>query len=173
MNPDINPVIYFLLIIKGTLFSTGGFTNLPSIRQDLLARGWASDADFTQSIAVGQISPGPNGLWVVCLGYLVDGYVGAALSLLAVTLPPLLVLVVAWQYHRIERRPRARAAMIGVSHAVVALMLSVVWTIIRQPGVDTWGLVIALGAFGLTYSRRVPVVVTLAAAAGAGYLLYR
>ena len=32
----INPFIYFLLFLKASLFSTGGFSNLPSLHQDLL-----------------------------------------------------------------------------------------------------------------------------------------
>jgi len=61
---------------EGIAFSTGGFSNLPSLHQDLLANGWASEADFAESIAIGQISPGPNGLWVICLGYLTYGWLG-------------------------------------------------------------------------------------------------
>jgi len=60
------------LFLKASLFSTGGFSNLPSLHQDLLANAWAKEADFGQSIAIGQISPGPNGLWVISLGYLLD-----------------------------------------------------------------------------------------------------
>ena len=70
----INPLIYFLLFLKASLFSTGGFSNLPSLHQDLLANGWAKESYFGQSIAIGQISPGPNGLWVISLGYLTYGY---------------------------------------------------------------------------------------------------
>ena len=66
----INPFIYFLLFLKASLFSTGGFSNLPSLHQDLIANGWAKEVDFGESIAIGQISPGPNGLWVISLGYL-------------------------------------------------------------------------------------------------------
>ena len=33
----INPFIYFLLFLKASLFSTGGFSNLPSLHQDLIA----------------------------------------------------------------------------------------------------------------------------------------
>ena len=69
----INPLIYFLLFLKASLFSSGGFSNLPSLHQDLLGNGWANDTDFGQSIAIGQISPGPNGLWVISLGYLTYG----------------------------------------------------------------------------------------------------
>ena len=50
----INPFVYFLFILKGCLFSTGGLSNLPSIHQDLIASGWAKELDFGQSIAIGQ-----------------------------------------------------------------------------------------------------------------------
>ncbi len=37
----IQPVLYFLLFLKASLFSSGGFSNLPSLHQDLLGAGWA------------------------------------------------------------------------------------------------------------------------------------
>ncbi|HEY7356335.1 MAG TPA: chromate transporter [Ktedonobacterales bacterium] len=169
----INPILYFLLFLKASLFSTGGFSNLPSLHEDLLANGWAQETDFGQSIAIGQISPGPNGLWVISLGYLTYGYLGALLALLAVTLPALLVLLVAAGYARIERQAWVQGAMDGVSLAVVGILLTVVWTILRQPGVDARGLLIALGAFGLALSRKVNVLLILGLAGLVGYFLYR
>src|SRR5690242_3835270 len=100
----INPFLYFLLFLKASLFSSGGFSNLPSLHQDLIANGWATDAVFGQSIAIGQISPGPNGLWVISLGYLTYGFLGAFFALIAITLPALLVLFVSAGYSRIENR---------------------------------------------------------------------
>jgi chromate transporter len=169
----INPFVYFLLFLKASLFSTGGFSNLPSLHQDLLADGWAQEADFGQSIAIGQISPGPNGLWVICLGYLTYGYLGALFALVAITLPALLVLLVSAGYARIERQAWVQGAMQGISLAVVGILLTVVWTILRQPGVDWRGLLIASGAFGLALSRKVNVLLILGLAGLVGYLLYR
>ena len=169
----ITPFVYFLLFLKASLFSTGGFSNLPSLHQDLLANGWAQESDFGQSIAIGQISRGPNGLWVICLGYLTYGYLGALLALVAVILPALLVLVVSAGYARIERQVWVQGAMQGVSLAVVGILLTVVWTILRQPGVDWKGLLIALAAFGLAMSRKVNVLLILGLAGLDGYLLYR
>ncbi|HEY6406868.1 MAG TPA: chromate transporter, partial [Ktedonobacteraceae bacterium] len=126
-----------------------------------------------QSIAIGQISPGPNGLWVISMGYLTYGYPGACLALIAITLPALLVLVVAAGYTRIEHRAWVQGAMRGVSLAVVGLLLTVVWTILRQPGVDWKGLLIAVGAFGLALSRKVNILIILGLAGLAGYVLYR
>ncbi len=169
----INPFIYFLLFLKASLFSTGGFSNLPSLHQDLIANGWAKEVDFGQSIAIGQISPGPNGLWVISLGYLTYGLIGALLALIAITLPALLVLVVSAGYTRIEHQTWVQGAMRGVSLAVVGLLLSVVWTILHQPGVDWKGTLIAAGAFGLGLSRKVNILIILGLAGLAGYVLYR
>ncbi len=169
----INPLLYFLLFFKASLFSSGGFSNLPSLRQDLLAKGWALDAQFGQAIAIGQISPGPNGLWVISLGYFTYGVPGAIIALVAITLPPLLVLFVSAQFARVEGQPWVEGAMHGVSLAVLALLISVIWTILRQPGIDAKGLLIALGAFGLGLTRKVNVLIILALAGGLGYALYR
>lgn len=169
----INPLPYFLYFLKASLFSTGGFSNLPSLHQDLLGAGWAGEADFGESIAIGQISPGPNGLWVISLGYLTYGYVGAALALAAITLPALLVLVVAAIYARVERQRWVEGLMRGVSLAVVGILLTICWTVMQQPGADWTGWLIAAAAFGLALSRRVNLVIILALAGAAGYLLYR
>jgi chromate transporter len=169
----INPLIYFLLFLKASLFSTGGFSNLPSLHQDLIAESWATEANFSQSIAIGQMSPGPNGLWVISLGYFTYGYLGAFFALIALTLPPLLVLLVAAGYNRIAHLAWVQGAMQGVSLAVIGLLLTVVWTILRQPDVDWKGLLIAASAFGLAGSKKVHMLLILALAGLAGYLLYR
>jgi chromate transporter len=169
----IDPFTYLLLFLKASLFSSGGFSNLPSLHQDLIGNGWAKEADFGQSIAIGQISPGPNGLWVISLGYLTYGYLGAFFALIAITLPPLLVLVIAAVYTHIEHQTRVQGAMYGVSLAVIGLLLTVCWTILYQPDVDWKGLLIASGAFGLALSRKVNILLILALAGLAGYFLYR
>jgi len=169
----INPLLYFLLFLKASLFSTGGFSNLPSLHQDLIPAGWATDAEFGQSIAIGQISPGPNGLWVISLGYLTYGFLGAALALVAITLPALLVLFVSAGYARLEQQRWVKGFMHGISLAVVGILLTVVTTIIRQPGVDWKGWLIGSAAFGLTLSKRVNILLILGLAGLAGYLLYR
>lgn len=169
----INPLIYFLLFLKASLFSTGGFSNLPSLHQDLIANGWAKESYFGESVAIGQISPGPNGLWVISLGYFSYGYLGAALALIAITLPALLVLAISAGYARIERQAWVQGAMRGVSLAVVGILLTVVWTILHQPGVDWRGYLIALGAFGLVFSRKVNILLILGLAGVVGFVVYR
>ena len=169
----IDPFTYFWIFLKASLFSTGGLSNLPSLHQDLTALGWAHEEDFGQSIVVGQLSPGPNGLWVVSLGYFTYGVVGAIFALVAITLPAFLVLAVAAGYARIARARWVAGAMRGVALAIIGVLLSVVWTILHQPGVDWRGLLIAAGSFALFASRRVRLPIVLALAGCAGFLIYR
>lgn len=169
----INPLIYFLLFLKASLFSTGGFSNLPSLHQDLIGNGWANQAEFGQSVAIGQISPGPNGLWVISLGYLTYGFPGAFMALIAITIPAFFVLAVSAGYHRIEHQRWVPGFMRGISLAVVGITLTVVWSIIQQPGTDWKGWLIAAGGFGLALNRRINIFVILALAGIAGYFLYR
>lgn len=167
------PLLYFLLFFKATLFSTGGFSNLPSLRQDLLARHWATDATFAQSLAIGQITPGPNGLWVICLGYLTYGYPGAALSLVALTIPPFLVLVNSAIYARIERQRWVKGFMQGISLAVIGILFTVCWSIMSRTATDWRSWLIGLGAVALALNKRINVMVILALAGIIGFLLYR
>ncbi len=168
----MSPLEFFLTFLKASLFSTGGFGPLPSLHQDLLANNFATDQDFGQALAVSQISPGPTGLWVVALGYLTYGFLGAFLALIAVTLPPLLVLVLAAVYNRVEERPVVQGIIRGVSLAVVGLLLVVVWSILSAPGMDWRGIGIALGAFGLASTGKINLALVLGLAALSGYFIF-
>ncbi|MBX5455359.1 MAG: chromate transporter [Thermogemmatispora sp.] len=167
-----NPFLYFWLFLKASLFSTGGFSNFLSLHQDLLANHWAEESDFSQALVIGQLSPGPNGLWVIALGYLTYGYLGAALALLAIMIPPFVALIWETLYQRLGGLRWVEALMRGVSLAVVGITVGNTWTIIGHSASDWRAWVIGSAACLLALSRRVHVFVILLLAAGAGLLLY-
>jgi chromate transporter len=169
----IQPLTLFWIMFKAALLSTTGTGNLPIVHQDLLARGWATDRQFAESLAIGQISPGPTGLWVISLGYLVDGMRGAALTLLAVALPPLLVLVLVHGfYRRWGSHPATQGFVRGLGLAVAGIFLTVLAGIMHNAGWSSAKLIIMLGAIGLGATRRVPVLLVLVLAALAGIALF-
>ncbi len=169
----INPWIYFLVFFKSTMLSTGGPGSIPILHQDVIGNGWATESEFGQAISIGQFSPGPTGLWVISLGYLTYGIWGTLLALIAVTLPPLLVLVVAAGYKYIEGQFWVSAMMRSLALAMVGMTLTVAWSINSQAKVDWKSWLISGGALGLAATRRVHVIFILALAGAAGYLLYR
>src|SRR5262245_14932483 len=169
----IDALLFFWLMLKAALFSTSGSGNLPILHQDLLARGWATDRQFAESLAIGQISPGPTGLWVISLGYLVDGLRGAALTLIAIALPPLLVLfLVHGFYARWGNHPATQGFVRGLGLAVAGIFLVVLSRIMNNSGWTFTNLMIILGATGLGATRRVPVLLILVLAAVVGITLF-
>src|SRR5918997_2454235 len=132
----IDWLAYFWLLLKASLFSTGGTGNLPSLHADLLARGWASDRQFAEALAIGQVSPGPSGLWVISFGYLTDGLRGAALALVAITIPPLLVLLIDRLHRRIGQHPAVAGFVRGLSLGVVGVFLVVLGRLLVNTGLD-------------------------------------
>ncbi|MCB0128304.1 MAG: chromate transporter [Caldilineaceae bacterium] len=168
----IDPLHYFWLLLKASLFSTGGTGNLPSIHADMLARGWATDRHFAEALAIGQISPGPNGLWVVCFGYLTDGVRGALLATLAIAIPPFFVLAVAALHRRIGDHPAMQGFVRGLGLAVSGIFLVIVVRILRENGIDGRSLAIVMVAMALGLTNRLPIPLLLGLAAVAGMVLY-
>lgn len=168
----MTPLVFLWLFFKASLLSTGGLGNLPFLHQDLIALGWAKETDFVTSIAVGQVSPGPTGLWSLSLGYLSYGWAGAGLALLALSLPPLLVLVIAAFYNRLQRLVVVQDFTRGLAMGVIGLTLAVALGLANSTITDWRGIAIAVGSLGMAVSKRVPIILILVLAALAGYLFY-
>ncbi len=162
---------YFLIFLKSSLLSTGGRGPLPYLYSDLLAHGWAHESHFAEALTVGEISPGPNGLWVVSLGYLTGGLPGALLATLAIALPPLSVLLVARVYERLKSYPATAGVLDGLVLAITGSGIAVLYNLFVSNGVSAITLAIAVTTGVLALSGRVPTLLLLAGAAALGALL--
>ncbi len=169
----MNQIAYFWLFLKASLFSTGGMGNLPSLHHDLLVRRWATDGQFAESLTIGQVSPGPNGLWVVCLGYLTNGSLGALFATIAVTIPPLLVLLLERVYRDIKHHPAVAGFVRGMSLAVVGTFAVVLTGMLRTAHINSLSVAIGAIALVLGATKRVPLPLIICGAAFAGAVGYR
>jgi chromate transporter len=168
----MNLLVLFWIFLKASLLSFGGMGNLPFLSKDLLALGLAKESDFITAIAVGQISPGPAGLWSVSLGTLMYGPLGGLLALVAISLPPILILLVSNFYSRIENKPVVYRATRGLMLGIIGLTLGTLWGL-GQSTITGWlDVLIALAALGLALTKKVPVIVILGLAAVAGLVFY-
>lgn len=169
----MNPLVFFGLVLQASFFATTGTGNVPVLHEELLARGWATERQFAQALTVGQVAPGPSGLWVVSLGYLVGGLRGALLALVASVLPPLLVLVIDRLYRRVHDHPLVEGFMHGLSLASIGIFVVVLLELLRGAGPLRQSLLLALVSLGLAATRRVPVFMVLALAGLAGVVLQK
>ncbi|MGC4044892.1 MAG: chromate transporter [Armatimonas sp.] len=167
----MNYLSYFLLVLKASLLSTGGLGNVPSLHEDLVvSRGWVSERQFAESIAIGQTAPGPNGVWVISLGYLFGGLRGALLSVIAILLPAFFILVIERGYRRVKDHPAAEGFVRGLSLAVAGVFLTVMFRLLQQHGLELRNILVALASLALGASKRVPIIAILGLAAVTGLI---
>ena len=97
---------------------------LAFLRADLVERrGWLSEGQLLDAVAVGQITPGPLSTTATFIGYLLGGWSGAALATLGIFLPAfVLVAATAPLVPRLRRSAVAGAFLDGVNVAALALM---------------------------------------------------
>lgn len=168
----IDPMRLFWLILRATLFSTGGSGNMPSLYNDLPPLGYATEQQFAEALAIGQVTPGPTGLWVVSLGYLIDGVRGALLATVAVTLPPLLILVVDRMYRRIGPHWAVQGFLRGLGLAVAGSFSVVIVGLVKESGFGFGSGLIVIASIGMALSGRVPVPIIIISAALLGAIVY-
>jgi chromate transporter len=165
--------LLFLLFVRASLLSTSGMGNVPQLYTDLTALQIADERMFAEALAVGQISPGPSGLWVISLGYLIAGPAGALAASVAITLPPLAVLVL----DRVARRYADNAALQGfvqgLSMTVIGIFAVVLFDLFTANGINPPAVIIGAAALALAARRGLPILLILAAGAVAGMLVYR
>jgi len=158
---------------SGALVFGGGHVVLPLLREAFVAPGWIGDDAFLAGYGAAQAVPGPLFTFSAYLGAMVTpqphGIAGAALGLLGIFLPGILILIGTLPFWNAFRsRAGAQAAMRGVKAAVVgvlgAALYNPVWTSsVKAPGDFAVALV---GFVLLTAWRAPPLVVVLVSACG-------
>jgi len=159
---------------SGALVFGGGHVVLPLLREAFVPGGWVSDDAFLAGYGAAQAVPGPLFTFAAYLGALAkpapNAIAGAALGVVGIFLPGLLILVGAlpfWDAFR--QRTHAQAMMRGVNAAVVgilgAALYNPVWTSSVKAPSDV---AIALAGFVLLTAWRAPPLVVVVAGALAG-----
>jgi chromate transporter len=164
---------------SGALVFGGGHVVLPLLREAIVAPGWVGDGAFLTGYGAAQAVPGPLFTFAAYLGAVVSGPVngvaGAALGLVGIFLPGLLILLAALPFwDDLRKRPGVQALMRGVNAAVVgilgAALYDPLWTGTVQ-GPEDFAIVL-IGFVLLTAWRAPPLlVVAFSALAGTGAAL--
>jgi chromate transporter len=132
----------FLVIMIASVFSFGGLGSLPVLQSQLQATGVAPDAVVLPALAVGNISPGPNGLYLIAASYFIGGVKGSLVACVAVIIPPFLVVGVERARQRLIHLVRFRATLRSLALAVVALLVVTDWTLVKHAAISPLSIVV-------------------------------
>lgn len=127
-DPDrrsIGPLELFLAFSQLALSGFGGV--LPWAHRALVEkRGWLTQREFVDTLALGQLLPGPNiGNMAVMIGYRFAGYGGAAAAFAGLVAGPfLLMIALGLLYTSYGALPLVQQALSGMSCVAAGLVLA-------------------------------------------------
>lgn len=182
-------MIFLLLIwvyLKIGLFGFGGgYAMLSLIQREVVDKHqWISLQEFTDIVAISQMTPGPIGInSATYIGYTAvqnAGYppymcfIGAVLTTLSVCLPSLiLVLIISYYFRRFKDNKYVAAAFQGLRPASVGLIAAAALMLMNSENFTDYKSYLLFGAaFLLTYKTKVHPILIVALAGVAGLVLY-
>lgn len=118
------PALLGLGLQAGLLTFGGAYTAIPVVRNEtVLARGWLSDTQFLDAIALGGVLPAPLIVFGTFVGYVAGG-LGGALAMTVGIFAPAFAFTLFGHAHleRLVRNPSLRRALEGIAAGVVGLI---------------------------------------------------
>jgi chromate transporter len=166
------PALAWVFLKTGALLFGGGYVLIPLLQPEVVARGWLTNAQFLDGIALGQATPGPIVTSSAFVGYAVAGLPGAVVATVAIYIPAFLfVMAGTGPFLRSFRdRPGVRAFIQGVTAAALGAIAGAGVTLSRV-GLNS-PLKAAIGAGAVVALLwRVPIWVVLPTAAAVSILV--
>lgn len=139
----------FLVFLKiGAVVFGSGYVLLAFLRADLVDhRGWLTDSQLVDAVAIGQVTPGPVFTTATFVGYLLGGARGAIVATIGIFLPAFLLVAASGPLvPRIRQSKAAGAFLDGVIVASLALMAVVTWQLARASITDAVTILIAVAS---------------------------
>jgi chromate transporter len=167
----LNFLPIYLLLLKATLTSFSVMSTLPVVRADFVVRyHLLTDRQLNTAVAAGRLGPGPNGLYVVSVGYFAGGIPGAIAGWLAMITPALLIIPMLRFIGKRAERPRVKSVIRTVTLASAGLLLSAVVPLARDAVTGVVTLVILILSFATIAFTRIDSIWVILGSAAAGLL---
>ena len=171
-------LLIFIAGLKGGLLTFGGaYTAIPFIRNDAVGRGWITDGQFLDGLALSGVLPAPLIIFATFVGYVAGGPLGALVMTAGVFLPAFAFSLIF--YDRLEAVLEVKemhAFLDGVAAGVVGLIAATtvdlaLVTAARVPSLAVAAsiFVVAL-AFLYAWNNKLNIAVAIVGAGVAGWL---
>lgn len=164
-----------------SLLSIGGATSiLPELHRFLvLQHHWLTETQFNASVAIAQVAPGPNVLFIGLLAWNVGinsggvmiGFFGMLIAMLGILIPSttLTYLVSDWVHHNRQLRS-VNAFMHGMAPIVIALLIATGFIMASAHPLGEWQLwVVTIVSALVIWRTRIHMLWLIAAGALLGW----
>lgn len=168
----------FKTFFKIGLFNFGGGYPMISFIQNevVFKHGWLGTAEFTDIVAISQMTPGPVGInMATYTGYAAaDNVWGAVVATLAVCLPSLVIMIVLTRYFLTHRQNASvKAVFKGLRPAIVGLIAAAALVLANGENFPDWkSLIIFALSFLLVFRFKFNPIRLILLAGLAGWIIY-
>ena len=154
---SVGALALFVSGLKAGLLTFGGaYTAIPFVRNDAVGRGWISESQFLDGLALGGVIPAPLIIFATFVGYLAGGLSGALAITAGIFLPAFSFALLF--YDRLERvieDERLHRLLEGVAAGVVGLIavtaLQLGWNVAQSVPSLALGAAIFAASLALLY----------------------
>ena len=155
----------FLVFAKiGSFTIGGGYAMIPLIRDELVRRGWISEEELPDIIALAQSAPGVLAVNMsIFAGYKMRGFKGSVAATLGSSLPSfLIILLIAMLFTGYQDNPIVVRIFKGIRPVVVSLILVPMINMARKGNKTWWAWVISAATlFMVAFMNFSPIYILL------------
>ena len=142
----------------------GGYAMIPLIQKEAVEnRGWITDDDILEIIAIAESTPGPVAInSATFVGYRTAGLLGAACATFGVVLPSfVIILAISFVLTRFQELKAVQYAFNGIRAGVLALLFKALWSMYKKSPKGWVAYVVMGGAFVLTAFLKVNIFLVI------------
>ena len=162
----------FLTFAKiGAFTIGGGYAMLPIIRNEIVARGWLNDEDFTDIIALAQSAPGLLAVNIsIFTGHKLRGTSGSIIATLGSILPSFsIILAIAMLFSGYQDNPTVIKIFKGIRPVVVALIAVPMLNMAKASNKKWWAWLLSAVTLGLVAFLNVSPIYIIMTTIAAGW----
>ena len=153
----------------------GGYAILSLIQHEIERYGWMTQQEFTDIIAISQMTPGPIGInSATYVGYTASGSVlGAMIATFAIVLPSFIIMLLLCRlYLRLRGNTYIEGAFVGLRPVVVGLIAAAALLLMNAENFIDYKSYILFGLALLGMYKKVHPIILIILAGCLGLLLY-
>ena len=158
--------------ISLTLFG-GGYVFIPYLDKIIVEQlAWLTQREFIDSIAMGQITPGPILITATFIGYKMNGLFGAFLSTLSIFLPSSVVIIFFSRiYYFIKKNSTVKLIINGFKIGIIGLICYSGYVIMfkQQDDINLYSILVCILTFVLLNKTKIHPIFLIIAAGLTGF----
>lgn len=167
----------FVSFFKIGLFGFGGgYAIISLIQHEIEKHGWMTQSEFTDIIAISQMTPGPIGInSATYVGYTASGSVlGSVVATVAIILPSFLIMITLVKFFfYLKGNKYMEWAFLGLRPVVIGLIASAAILLMNKENFIDFKSIVLFGlAFVASFKFKLHPILLIVFAAIAGLVLY-